>query len=606
MKPSRLTLRFPHLSILLVLLFASVGLLSAVGCGDDEPEGCIVSSDCPGDQICSAGQCVDPTTDACRDNSDCDSDETCVDSVCQSADRDTGTDAGNDTATETGNPDVVEEMAPEVFEDAPEVVSTVPAADAASGVALDGEVSVTFNQPMRDTSITPNVYIEDWRGNLVTRTVTYEADSRTVTLALATGTDRQPFEASSPYTLRVNREVRGENGLTMVANFAFEFTTVGYELDAYETLAEAYAPVVHAEVRPTEERNRNNRIDWFTRVDFDGDLDMSNNLVNAKSEEPLPAHVYWNVLESKTHYFIQYIFYYPLGADELSVSYSTAVIHDFAYSLVVVKKSDTDVLGDFVMASGLGDGQVWGFALDSYPSDSECGGDGQPDCRGVEIVVTDVMDTFSADELLPEVAGSGGTGRRYQMYLSDILHASCLATSAGHGRISGANDCDHPTSGDDAPFTSGNAAWSRILSFGEGGNWTTGEGEPAPSNLLTYSMSPFLDTFWAQRSNLSFYGGDFDYNTPENEDEVVPLPNGMALADQDRLNGDTSNPGRAGPFWVLLDVSRSCDDCTKKGGWFVDPAYALEGQVTFDHEIDHTYCFNPFRGIDIRGEEGCD
>ena len=600
MKPNRLTLQVPRLSVLLVLLLGSFGLLSLGGCGDDEPDGCVISSDCPGDQICTAGQCVDPTSDSCRDNNDCEDNETCVNNVCQVVNPDAGADAGDTGRADTRTPDVVEEIAPELSEDPPQVVSTVPPADAAFDVALDGELSVTFDQPMRDTSITPNVFVEDWRGYLQTRTVTPSDDAKTVTLALATGDDRQPFLPSSPYTLRVNREIRGENGLTMDANYELDFTTVGYELDDYETLAEAYAPIVYAEVRPTEERNRNNRLDWFTRIDFDNDFDASNNLVNAKSDEPIPAHVYWNVLETTTHYFIQYVFYYPLGADELSVSYSTAVIHDFAYSLVVVRKSATDPLGTFVMAEGLGNGQVWGFALDSYPSpDSECGGDGQPDCHGVDIVVTDVMDTFAADDL--------EDGRHYRMYLSDVLHASCLAKSAAHNRIIGANHCDHPTSGDNAPFTDTNANWSRILTLGDGDNWTVhNDGDTDGAAELTYSMSSFLNIFWTQRASMSFYGGDFDYNTPEAEEGAVPLPDAMAVTDQSRLNGDTANPGRAGPFWVLLDVSRSCGGCTKDGGWFVDPAYYLEGQVTFDHDFEHTYCFNPFRGIDIRGEEGCD
>ena len=593
-------------SILSVLFTAAALLLLATtGCGDDEPSGCLVSSDCPGDQVCTGGQCVDDSGRGCRTADDCEGDETCsADGVCEGpvgtdAGTDTGTDAGTDAARDAGNDAVEETGIEEVFETAPGVASSVPASDGAEDVALDATLTVTFDQPMRATSIPPNVFVEDWRGNRITRTVTYDEPSRTVSLTLEVSGGQVAFEAASPYTLVVNREVRGENGLNMAVDWSLDFTTVGWDLADYEDLAEAYAPRVFAEVRPAESRNRNNRIDWFTKVDFDGDMDVSNNLINAKSSDPLPAHIYWNVLETESHYFIHYTFYYPLGADERSVSYSTAVIHDFAYNLVVVKKSDTDPLGSFVMAEGLGNGQVWGFALDSYPSDSDCGGDSQPDCEGVNIVNGDVMDTIARGDLIGE--------RRFPVYLAEILHASCAATSDGDARIIGANHCDHDVGNATAPFSSDNVNWSRQLDFGDAAEWSVWtEGDAEGAATSTYDMSPFLNVFWANRANPTFFSGDFDYNTPESEGDLVPLPNGMALPGVDRLEGDTTNPGRLGPFWVRLDVARSCTDCSDKGVWFVDPAYVLEGHVTFDHDFSHTYCFNPFRGIDRRGEEGCE
>ncbi len=591
----------PLLSCLSLLSLLSLTLF--VACGDDEPGGCILSSDCATGQVCTGGQCVDGNNDdACRDNDDCRSGEICNAGSCE-ADRDvTDDDTGTpDTGTpDTVTPDATEDAPEEVFADAPTVVSSVPAADAATDVALDADISVTFDQPMRSTSIPPNIFIEDWRGNRLTRTVTYDESSRTVTLALAEGGDRQPFEPSSPYLLRVKREVRAENSLNMAQDFVLEFTTVGYDLTDYQAIAEAYAPVVYAEVRPADGRNRNNRIDWFTKVDFDGDLDAANNWTNARSGDLLPAHAYWNVLETTTHYFVQYVFYYPLGAEESGTVYSTAVEHDFAYSLVVVRKSETEELGYFVLAEGLGNGQIWGWNLDSYPNpDSECGGDGQDVCHGA-IIDGDgppITETMSADTLVDD--------RRYALYMSDILHASCLVSSDGSGRTRiPSNYCGHnvPSGDDDTPFA--NTSWSRILTPGVAGNWTDVEDGVEPDTEISYGLSSFLDLFWTQRSNPAFYGGDYDYNTPENTGEVVPLPS--RLADDGEHGGSVSDSGRAAPFRVDLDIDTSCDDCTTKGMWFVDPAFALEAHFSFDHDFEHTYCFNPFRGIDTRGEEGCE
>lgn len=68
-------------------------------------------------------------------------------------------------------------------------------------------------------------------------------------------------------------------------------------------LARYYSPVIFQQ---TNDHHR----DLITRFDFDGNWRGSDNAENV-SRFPLPAHVYYSVVQSRDHYFIGYYFYHP-------------------------------------------------------------------------------------------------------------------------------------------------------------------------------------------------------------------------------------------------------------------------------------------------------
>ncbi|MFC1610424.1 hypothetical protein ACFL6C_05655 [Myxococcota bacterium] len=65
---------------------------------------------------------------------------------------------------------------------------------------------------------------------------------------------------------------------------------------------------------------------------------------------------------------------------------------------------------------------------------------------------------------------------------------------------------------------------------------------------------------------------------------------------------------RRPPFLAAVDAGRSCGGCSRIGVWFADPYWEIVGHVDVvsGHPASPTYCFNPFLGIDIRGQAGCE
>lgn len=69
-------------------------------------------------------------------------------------------------------------------------------------------------------------------------------------------------------------------------------------------LARSFAPTIYQEL------GSDPRFDEFTRIDFDGDWDASNNWVNA-GKFPRPAALYWDVREFNDHYYVTYGIFFP-------------------------------------------------------------------------------------------------------------------------------------------------------------------------------------------------------------------------------------------------------------------------------------------------------
>lgn len=604
----------------LVLLLGGVFLIQA--CGDDEGS-CESTADCSSGQVCSDGTCVDPSGESgCRSVDDCEANEICQDRVCIADPDASAADAGDDvtdmgpdlvvdSAPDQTVPDAAPDVAsePDAFVGPPQVVSTDPD-DGESGVALDGTISITFDRPMRATSfIAANLWITDYENALVGWD-NIDYDEGTYTVTLAPGASADPLEPLSPYTVHVSQSIRDDWGVNLAAEYTFSFYTVGYpDMALYEQLATAYAPVVYAEVEPREAAtDRTNRRGYFTRVDFDGDFDASNNFANARAAATtLPAHVYYSVLETETHYLIEYVFYYPL-ASQICSTVDTSLEHDFAFTTVLVQKLTDDPLGRFIMAEGTGAFENWVFMLDSYDN-TGCGGAGEPPCPGVTSNRDSIAVEFSADEL-----GVVDTvGRRLPVYLSERIHGSCIEPAWNPIGIAFPLDAECLRDGDPMTdsFRTANVGWSRVLTIGTGDNWNE-EVDETPE--LTYTISPFIDVFWAMRDS-ELYDGSVTYNGPPGREAQTKHPSNLAQG-ADTPSACLGNNQRRPPFTVQGNGETACcgagETCNCQGSqWFVDPAWMIDGEndgfVNFvtGHEYSSNYCFNPYLGIDDRALPRC-
>ena len=76
-----------------------------------------------------------------------------------------------------------------------------------------------------------------------------------------------------------------------------------------------------------------------TRVDFDNDFELANNLESAR--EPGPSFAYFDVTESRTHHFLTYLYYYPGSVPRTGIEFE----HDWVIAQLVVEKTEDDPLG---------------------------------------------------------------------------------------------------------------------------------------------------------------------------------------------------------------------------------------------------------------------
>jgi len=81
-------------------------------------------------------------------------------------------------------------------------------------------------------------------------------------------------------------------------------------INFYEQLALRWAPVHVQYVNKKGKDGLAGRADYITAVDFDGDWDMNNNWDNLSNEShQLKAHVYYSIVQTSTHWFINYAFF---------------------------------------------------------------------------------------------------------------------------------------------------------------------------------------------------------------------------------------------------------------------------------------------------------
>ena len=80
----------------------------------------------------------------------------------------------------------------------------------------------------------------------------------------------------------------------------------------YKQLALRWAPIHVQYVCKNGKDGLNGRADYITAVDYDGDWDMNNNWENlAHKKDSLVAYVYYSIVQTSTHWFINYAFFHP-------------------------------------------------------------------------------------------------------------------------------------------------------------------------------------------------------------------------------------------------------------------------------------------------------
>jgi hypothetical protein len=554
------------------LALASLIALSLAACGDEggteTQDACRSSSECADDNVCVDGRCIVPE---CGTGADCVEGESCIGGECVFFESDgSGPDAGSDVHDDAGSgddagADVGTDTTPDIqFPDVDEdidygpLVWTISPVDGAVGVPRDTTIEVAFNQPMNALRMIPsNLTVTAEGGEIAERAISYDSD--TYILEIEPATPEALLEPATPYTFRMSDLVQAASGEEVGEPVLVDFMTASWDgLDAYADLARAYAPVVYQQVAEPN-------LDGFTRVDFDGDRDPTDNLRSAVGAQP--AYAYWAVVESQTHWFITYIFYYP-GAHP---NPRETAEHDVLTAQVIVQKVADDELGRLRSWVTLYRTTVstWAVSSDFYTAAGSNPGD-----------VTGELPSARVTE-----------GRHVELFVESGTHAICLPTADDGGRC-------RPASGTKAPFDDDL----------QGYIWSVAD---APQRIgdvegtsLNYALLSVIDDLWLYRTQTegdsALFGGEFAYNAPF--DGETPRPGEGAL-----LPTAFNSVHAGGTFGELPFVFRAFDDgAGEQGVWMVDPAFRARENFTFTEAFSLEYCFNPWLGIDRRADlAGC-
>ena len=101
-------------------------------------------------------------------------------------------------------------------------------------------------------------------------------------------------------------------------------------------LAYRWAPIHVQDVDTSGPGSLSGRSDYITSINFDGEWSTGNNWENAE-HLPLPAHAYYSVTETTTHWFILYAFYHPRDWRDI-FELETSHENDLEGALTVIRK----------------------------------------------------------------------------------------------------------------------------------------------------------------------------------------------------------------------------------------------------------------------------
>ena len=559
------------------LTLSLVGAFMVAGCSADSgSDDCDSVGDCLTGQICRSGECVD---DACVSDDECGGDYVCQRGACTlSGDTDAGTDASTDPVDDTpmsdttddggedtaDTNDVSDDTADDTSDDTDAVddtadtgmdtedidygplmiVSQYPEANA-TRVPLDVVITVTFNQPMNALRFIPsNVELIDSDGMNVPTDINYDDATYTLEVTLTGGTQLAP---ATPYTFRLDRLIAAASGDTLDESLRVPFVTVGPAGGAFhEQLAQEYAPIIYQEAENLAQ-------DTFTAIDFDGDLDPTNNLENSGALNP--GFVYYTVIETRTHFHILYWVYYP------GIRFGSGATneHDSLGISVIVEKVDGAELGELRAFTTFYQSAFLGWAPDASffaPGEAPSG----------------VEDTL-ANAYLED-------GSHIAVYVQPGRHTICLPNAS-----TASGPCS-PGTGDSAPFEDGT----------RGIVWRTGDvpmaAGDAADDAHTYVLVPFIEKIWALRNRTS--GDDAVFNGTLTYDPPVPDRPGDGVRFPSSLESDDFDARGELPFAYRGDGGAT------QGVWIVDPAYAADLVIDFAEDYSLDYCFHPYLDIDTR------
>ena len=512
-----------------------------------------------------------------------------IQDAADSGAKDAGIDGGLDSS-----PPHIDVVKPDVPAIPLQVLDTDPA-DGATGVAGAFSFTVHFSAPLLDASIADyTVTVKGPADQTIAGDLKVAGDSFTFTAGAAVA-------PASRVSVELSTLVQSDKGDTLAEPFAFAFYTAGFPATAgYAKLAARYAPILRQGVA-------NLAHDRLRSPAYDQDWNGGNNVANLTKFDPI-ARVGWAVVESHSHFFIHYAFYWPRRVGSTA---DLSFDNDMAGATVVVARyPKEEPVALLTWFKSQYDEQMWAWAT------AESG----LVAKGTKPAAANVRQVLAAKSLFPTPAAAEKDGfgcegitdclpRRYVGYLSAGSHQSCLWLDAGDKTY---NQCRT-----DAQAKS----TMKLIAYRPGALATKAEGLPvAPDGdppVFTYELIPIFDNWFPHREETgatAMFAApiSFVYKPPPGRPAGPASP--LATKFISVAKGDFGRPPWAwqwkpGTFTTYYDMPL--------GTPFLDPAWAFFQRLggtsaelkKFDagsqKGISMDYCFQPFLFIDQRASPPC-
>lgn len=460
----------------------------------------------------------------------------------------------------------------------PKVVKTEPA-DGAQGVSVPFVIRVTFSEPIRfKETVDKNTFrVRDLDDKPIAGTYTYEEATNTVVFTPDPGAK---IMLASPYRVALSTIIQDKAGNGLADWYYFSFSTaLPPDMGAYEALAAKYAPVIYQATRKEAPH-----FDYLTSFDFDGNWMALDNYDAIKKATAVPSYVYYDVVETKSHFFIRYGYFHPLHFGLLG---GDAFGNEMAGATVVVAKYPDERPIAVLTYFPAGDQEE----VRSYVTEESGIVGGQPPAYyGVNFV-------FPEAQLFP--------GGRYLAYLTANTHESCL-----WNHTTKENFLDQR-----CQLTEGEKTGLSIVQYvydsgapdtlkKEGGSF------PAAKQDVRYGLRLVLQDFWTRRDQVgtdTVFTVNVDYEAPEGRPG-----NGLHLPSAFLDPVNPASPYKGRPPWAWTWQATTFGDFfvyqMPRGTCFLDPAFffmkrhRLTANWNWDTKEGYSgdYCFNPYLLIDQR------
>lgn len=499
----------------------------------------------------------------------------------------TGTDTQTDLISDVGNLDVPPDRDP------PYVVSSSPADDA-TGIAIPFTVSVTFNEPIRFSATVneDNFFVADFFGNVLLGELAYDEETYTVTF---TPSAESVFHRAIPYTLTMREYITDKAGNRIDKTYIRWSTEAWPNQSGYETLAAKYSPIIYQAVNTNAPH-----LDYITSWDFDADKDVTNNDKNYLKVTEVPTWVYYDVVETKSHYFIRYVYFHVRHTESVE---SKNFGNEAAGALVVVAKypSMTPIAVETYF-SGASYQDIRSFVTE----ESGLVIDGATVSANGNLNDNDrkyynVNWVFNAANLFPN--------GHYLAYITEGTHESCswIQTNEESGMDF---RCELTQALKDSmkvinySFTDGTS--QSILKSATGFPNQTAQGQS-----YSYGLRSVMDNWWVVRDRDDegeIFGNLTTYTANEGAFSIGNLKYPRAFQN----TSDDGNSGGRPPWswnWIpsVPDAYYSTAEFNE-GTFFFDPAYyfAIRHRLTMSvgsAGFSSSYCYNPYLLIDQRDKD---